>query len=325
MPSYDFRLRFNLPENYRINSDAEEIELLELSSGEHIKLVSDGRGTPIKDHNRAAVIGKLFASEDQARNAAEKSKRALLYWVVEGRLGIDFGDGRQRNFVTEAYLAILQEERGSPFRNDMHGIDVYEHVENLMFVSVNAKGTAGKHPPNLIGTFQREYPNSPHLPEKLVLACELYASSFFDMSSRSRFITLVTAVEALLEQPERSDEAKALVEEFKTKTLQSTVDEPTKASIIGSLEWLRYQSIGQAGRELAYSLLPDQSFDGQSSVDFFKRCYERRSQILHSGEISDGREDISHLANVTETFVNGLLLAELHGESQRGAVAGTES
>jgi len=82
MASYDFRLRFNFPEGYRINSNADKIELLSLSSGEHITLVSGARGTPIKDQNRAAVLGKSFTSEDQARAAAEKSKRALLYWAA---------------------------------------------------------------------------------------------------------------------------------------------------------------------------------------------------------------------------------------------------
>jgi len=318
MPLYDFRIRFNFPEAYRINSDADKIELLNLSSGEHITLVSAASGTPIKDHNRAAVLGKLFASEDQARAAAEKSKRALLYWAIEQRLGIDFGDGKQRSVVTSAGLAELEKKFGCPVRNDIHGIDIYEHVEKLLFASPNAKATVGKYPPNLIGTFQREYLNSRHLTEKQVLACEIYASSFFDMSSRSRFITLVTAIEALLESLKRSDEVEALVEEFKAKTRQSTVDEATRNSIIGSLELLKYQSISQAGRALVYRLLPNELFNEQSSVDFFTRSYNLRSRILHHGTILD--EDIWHLANVMETFVNRLLLAALNNESQQDSV-----
>jgi len=197
MPLYDFRLRFNVPEAYRINSDAHKIELLKLPSGEHITLVSGGIGTPIKDHNRAAILGKLFASEEQARAAAEKSKLALLYWAIEQRLGMDFGDGKQRSGFTKAGLAMLQKQQGCPVRNDIHGIDVYEHVEKLKFFSFTAEATVGKHPPKLIDTFQREYLHSRQLTEKQVLASEIYASSFFDISARSRFITLVTAVEAL--------------------------------------------------------------------------------------------------------------------------------
>ena len=328
MPLYDFRLRFNFPEAYRIDSDLEELELLALLHGERIRLRSDAIGTPIKDHARAAVLGGSYASEYQARNAAEKSKRALLYWAIEQRLGIDFGDGKQKSVVTNEGLAMPQKQYGYPLRNDMHGIDVYEHVEKLRFVKFDAKETVGKYPPKLIDTFQREYLNSRQLTEKQLLASEIYASSFFDVSARSRFITLVTAIEALLEPLKRSDEVQALVTELKATTQQqSMIDEPTKASIVGSLGRVRYQSIGQAGRTLARRLLPDEFFDGQSSVDFFTRCYDLRSQILHRGTIPEESVDIGQLANVMETFVAHLLIAVLNSEPQQGTVAdaGTES
>ncbi len=273
--------------------------------GERIRLRSGASGTPIKDHNRAAVLGGPFASEDQARDAAEKSKRALLYWAIEQRLGIDFGDGKQRSGLTKAGLAMLQKQHGRTVRNDIHGIDVYEHVEKLMFVNVHAKETVGKYPPRLIDTFQREYSNSRQLTEKQVLASEIYASSSFDVSSRSRFITLVTAVEALLEPLRRSDEVEELVEDFIAKTQTSTLDQQTKNSIIGSLGLLKHQSISQAGRTLAGRLIPNELFDGQSSADFFTRCYELRSGILHRGKIEDGLVDMLDLANVME----GLLLS----------------
>ena len=318
MPVYDFRLRFNLPEAYRIDSSEEEIELLVLPLGERVRLRSDAPGTPIKSHNRAAVLGGPFASQDQARDAAEKSKRALLYWAVEQRVGIDFGDGKQGSGATKAYLAMLEKQHGCPVRNDIRGIDVYEHVEKRKLVSVNADATVGKHPPRLIDIFQREYLHSRQLTDKQVLASEIYASSFFDVSARSRFITLVTAVEALLEPLERSNEVKALVAELEATTRQSTIDEPTKASIIGSLGGVRVQSISQAGRTLSRSLLPDELFDGQSSVDFWTRCYDLRSKILHTGTIAGESVDMWHLANVMESFVNRLLLEALNSEPQQG-------
>ncbi len=316
MPVYDFRLRFNFPEAYRINSDAEVLELLVLQPGERIRLRSGAIGTPIKDHAHAAVLGGSYALEVQARAAAEKSKRALLYWAIEQRVGIDFGDGKQRSMVTKAGLAMLQEQYGVPCRNDIHGIDVYEHVENLRFVSVEGKETVGKYPPRLVSTFQREYLSSRQLTEKQVLASEIYASSFFDTSARSRFITLVTAVEALLEPPKHSDEVQTLVAEFEAATRQSTIDESTKESIIGSLGRIRYQSIMQAGRTLVRRLIPSERFDGQSSADFFARCYDRRSKLLHQGTIAGELVDMRDLANTMENFVARLLLAALNSEPQ---------
>jgi hypothetical protein len=312
MATYDFRLRFNLSESYRIDSDAEELELLALRTGERIKLHSTVLGKPIKDCTAAVVLGGQYGSEDQAREAAERSKRALLYWAIEQRVGIDFGDGKQRSVATNVYLAMLEKEHGHPFRNDIHGIDVYEHIENLWFVRVNANAEVGKHPPTLIGTFQSEYMKSRRLTEKQMVASEIYASSFFDVSPRSRFITLVTAVEALLILQERSDEVQSLVGELEAAVRQSTLDGPTKESINGSLQWVKYQSIGQAGRELARQLVPNELFDGQLSADFFTRCYGLRSQILHRGTIEKESVDIYQLANIMETFVAKLLLASLN-------------
>ena len=322
MSLYDFRLRFNFPEAYRINSEEEVLELLVLKTGERLRLCSDVVATPIKNYARAAVVGGSFVTENQARVAAEKSKRAILYWAIEQRLGIDFGDGKQRGTVTNAGLVALEKERGCPLRNDIHGIDVYEHVEKLEFVSVEAKGKLGKYPPTLIDTFQREYLKSRLLTEKQVLASEIYASSFFDVSARSRFVTLVTAVEALLEPLERSDEVKALVEELKTMTQQrSKIDEPTRKSIISRLEELRRQSIGQAGRTLANCLVPNELFDGQSSADFFTRCYGLRSQILHRGTVEDKSVDMLQIANVMESFVARLLFTAFSSAPQQGTGA----
>jgi len=325
MPLYDFRLRFNFPESYRIGSDAEEIELLVLPLGQRIRIRTGAPGTPMKDGPQVAVFGGPFPTEKQARDAAEKTKRTLLYWAIKHRVGVDFGDGRQRGGASKAYQAMLQEQHGCPIRNDIHGIDVYEHVGELKFVRVHGKAELSKHPRGLTETFQREYLHTRHLTEKQVLGCEIYASSFFDVSPRSRFITLVTAVEALLEPLERSNEAEALIEEFKARTRQSTMDKSTRDSIVGSLERLRHQSIRQAGCALVGSLIPDELFDGQSSADFFSRCYELRSQILHRGKIEDTSVDVLHLANIMEGFVARLLLAALNSVPQQDIDTGYDN
>ena len=314
MTLYDFRLRFNFPESYRIDSDAERLELLVLDTGEHIRLRSGAIGVPIKTHPQAAILGGPFVSEAQAISAAEKSKHALLYWAIEQRLGIDFVDfdgGKPRSLVTNAGLALLQAKYGCSIRNDLHGIDVYEHVDNLKFVSFNASAIVGKAPHNLINTFSREYLNTRQVSEKLLLASEIYVGSFFDVSPRSRFITLVTAVEALSDRTTRPDEVQSLVKEFKTKVGQLRIDETTKASIIGSLSSLRYQSIGEEARTLTRRLIPDEIFGGQSSVSFFNDSYSKRSQLVHCGMVGQS-VDISNLANEMERFVALLLLKSLN-------------
>lgn len=273
--------------------------------------MSGAAGSSIGDYDRAAVVGGPYSSEAQARTAAEKSKRALLYWAIDHRVGIDFGDGRQLSRFTKEGLAWQEERLGCPVRTDIHGIDVYEHVEGLKFVGLTVKGTLSKHAPRLVEVFQREYQHNRRLTARQVLASEIYSSSFFDVSPRSRFITLVTAVEALSEQRKRSDEVAALVKEFKSTTQNSMIDQSVRESMLGSLERLKSESIGQAGRALVKGLIPGEHFDNQPATEFFTYCYGLRSEILHSGSIADQEVDMRHLANVMESFVARLLLVSL--------------
>jgi len=321
MPSYDFRLQFDFAKGYRIDSDADRIELLKFPSGERITLDSYHIGTPIKGHSRAAISGGQFASKEAARTAAERSKLALLYWAINQRVGMDFGGRKQRSMATKVYLAILEKQHGHPFRNEIHGIDVYQHEEGLGLVSVTGDVVAGKSAPRLIDTFQREYFCERQLTRKQALAAEIYASSFFDVFPRTRFITLVTAVEALLKRPKRPDAVGQLVKEFKERAQLLNVDGPTRKSAIGSLEDLRLESITHTACALASRLIPNELFDGQPSADFFARCYKLRSQILHSGTVKDNSVDMLHLANTMESFVARLLLAVLNSVPQQGTDA----
>lgn len=310
MRKFDFRLRFNLPELFRIASDAEELDLLVTPEGQRIYLKSGATGSAIKEHARAAVRGGPYDSEQEAHDAAKRSKKALLFWAVEQRAGIDFGDGRQRSLATNAGLQMLEEQHGMPFRNDVDGIDVFEPLQNLCFVHSSVAVQVGKYPSTLVTTFGREYAKKRHATEKQILACEIYASSFLDISQRSRFITLVTAVEALLEPAMRPDSAQSLVDELVGKTQEATIDKAIRDSIRGSLEWLRRESIGQAGRALADSLLPGKLYHGKQASAFFYQCYDLRSSILHRGAAGDDI-DVMQLASTMEEFVANLLIASL--------------
>lgn len=199
MPDFDFRLRFHLPNSGRIGFDGEELLILQESDGKRLRLRSGSRGTPIKEHSQAAIIGGVYPCAEEARDAAERVKRALLIWAVKQRIGIDLGDGRQRSVITDAGIAMFESMLGHPVRNDLHGIDVYEHREDLMFVGMHAQATLGKSPPAFVEQIAAVFQDPVTLTEKQVLAAELYCASFFDVSFRSRLITLVTAVEALLE------------------------------------------------------------------------------------------------------------------------------
>ncbi|HEY9268202.1 MAG TPA: hypothetical protein VIO39_01965 [Methylotenera sp.] len=310
MSGFNFRFRFNLPNGFRIDSDDEKIELIRLNSEIKLTLASGQTGVSIKECPRAVVTGNGFSTFEEAQVIAEKVKQILLVWSVKYRHGIDLGDGRQRNSFTKAGLAFLEMEHGCPIKNDIHGIDVFEHVENLKFIHVDMQAAMQKHPESLVKIFHDEINVERSITPKQELACELYASSWFDVSYRSRFITLVTAIEALIEQHEHTSEVTEWVRSAKNSlTLLSLPDEVT-ASVRGSLERLRYQSISLAGRELVKCLLPSTQFQGMDAEKFFKKCYTLRSEILHNGAPPQDI-DMLQAANEAEEFVAKLLLSSL--------------
>lgn len=214
--------------------------------------------------------------------------------------------------ASDAGLAYLQQRFGCPIRNDVHGIDIYEPLENLKFVSIGADAVVGKNPATFVEVFERELLGKRTLTEKQVLAGEIYSASFFDISPRSRLLTLMTAVEALLEPARRPEPVQALVTEMQQLSRASMIDETTKISITSSLQWLRSDSIGESGRKLAARLLPSQLYGGRSSAAFFGFCYSLRSQIVHRGATEDAMVDILSLADNAEVFVSELLLASIH-------------
>jgi hypothetical protein len=147
------------------------------------------------------------------------------------------------------------------------------------------------------------------LTSKQELAGELFGVSFFDQSERSRFITLVTALEALFEPAPRHPDVQLFIDEMIANVRRSDFDSATKQSICGSMEWLKSESIGQTGRALATRLLAGKSYGERSPSAFFTFCYELRSSIVHRGKLPEGVADLLPVLSMTLQFVGDLLLA----------------
>lgn len=308
MAEYMFRLRFHLLDGDHIASDLEEILLLQRENGQHLRLRSGGRGSPIKDHSKAALIGGPFPAEAEAQEAADRARRALLAWAVHERLGIELGDGKRRGGLTEHGRAHFAEMLGGPVRDDLHGIDVYENQEGLTFVGLSAKAALGKSADAFTAQVAAAFQEPRLGSEKQALAAELYCSSFFDVSFRSRLITLVTAVEALLTPAARPPTVSAIVADLEVLVQSAELDEATRSAMLGSLRWLRQESIGQTGRALVTEVLGRADYGGLEAVRFFTYLYDLRSQILHSGRPKDARLDLLSVCNEAQRLVADLII-----------------
>lgn len=309
MPRFEFRLRFNLLTNDHLKCDDEELELLRTDNGKTIRLRAGSRGSPINSSSQIGITGGPYQSPDKALEIAQRAREAVVVWAVKQRLGVDFGDGKQRTLMTDVGKEYYEREIGHPIRNDRLGIDVYEMQEGLRFALVSFNAAVGKNPETFVEQFREGITKPLNLSEKQRLAAELYGLSFFDMSFRSRFITLITAVEALLDAAIRSVKVQSFVDDVKDRLNSLETDDATRESMRSSLDHLKYESIGQAGRSLANSLLGDREYANLKPGRFFNRCYNLRSEIVHRGKPTDETIDLLQESNALQAFVSDLLLA----------------
>ena len=321
MVLYKFRLRFDLLHGDRFNCSASEMELFKSRGGQIIRLRSAARGTPIQDHSRASLVGGPYESEDDARTAAEHARQALLIWAVKFRFGVDAGDGKIRSRLTDAGKAHFQKQLGKAVRNDLKGIDVYLDEGDVVFVNFEAKASVGKDAQSF-ATEIRDISERPwNLSDKQKLAVELYCASFFDEVIRSRFITLVTAVEALLDAQQRGPVVQTFVDQAKVSVQGLDIESAAKKALTSGLERLRQDSIGQAGRKISDQLLAGRSYGGLTPGKFFNTCYSIRSQTVHSGAPEDGEVDFLDLANKCQEFVGDLLMASYEASAAQPRLA----
>ncbi len=76
--------------------------------------------------------------------------------------------------------------------------------------------------------------------------------------------------------------------------------------MLGSLSWLRKQSISQAARSLA-STLGDRLYMQESAPKFLARCYDLRSQLVHGHEQMPAFDEVNQRGAELERMVGDLI------------------
>lgn len=141
-------------------------------------------------------------------------------------------------------------------------------------------------------------------------AFELYSASFFVDNADARFTLLMMAIETLIDQKQRSEAAMDHVRGLIERTRDSSLPEAEVQSMIGALEWLFLESIGQAGRRLVQSLT-SKKYNGKPAVSFFTDCYEIRSALVHGGTPRPSRQEVDSRAATLEILVGDLLASSI--------------
>lgn len=247
---FGFRLSFVLPGKDYIAADSEALVLFEDAAGPRVRLRSGARGTPIKQHSAASIVGGPYASADDARRAGESARTGLLFWAIRSRTGVDVADRKPRGAFTNMGLEWVQQQVGGRVRAARPGLDIFEYSDEIAFVALNGDLAVGRGQELFASIIQSALERPSVLSERQVLAGQLYCASYFDLGERSLFLTQMSALEALLEPRRRRSDALGMLRGFQQVVRQSGLDDDTRHAMLGSLKWLEAESIGQAGPRL---------------------------------------------------------------------------
>ena len=307
---YSFRIRFKLPDDRRIGIDSEKWPLTPVGSSPEITLCSKKKGFPIKDAEELVLRGNGYSSEEEARIAGEQARDAATLAFARLHIGADFGNFAPKSCFTNAGLQMLEKQTGTRILNDVHGLMTFETDPPPQFATSEVNAILTKGPEKFIQAFRLSFELQVTLKPEERLSLDLFSRSFFELSPDARLVMLIMAVETLLKPEPRFCAAKQHVDELIRLTNESTMlPKGEKNSLLGSLQELRKESIGQAGRKLAKKL-GDRKYLDRSAEDFFTYCYSLRSKLVH-GKKRPPREKVAEAVVNLESFVGDLLSGPL--------------
>ncbi len=229
-------------------------------------------------------------------------------------VGADFGDRAPGSYKAPEYLEMLRQQWGvERVISDEHGLMVCEAEPWPKFARSSLDAVVGRPAPRLVKAIERAEEIEISISERERTAFELYSGSLFvALLADARFLMLMMAMETLIDQEPRSAAATAHVERLIQETKDSDLSKDEITSLLGSLEYLRYESISRAGRRLAQRL-GDRRYGEpkESPVKFFGGCYELRSKLAHGHLPRPSFSEVNGRVAGLELMMSDLLAGEL--------------
>jgi hypothetical protein len=308
-----FRLRFDLAGPARVASVSGEQVLTE--TGEQritLSLPHPSAG----DASSVIVLGQSYASADAARNAGLRWVAVLQRAFAHLNIGADLGARAARATLFGVEPNIDKQLSDSGWLTDKPGLVVFEEVPWPTFVQRTSSSSFARSPDTLVSAIEAvrrlDVPMSP----VEQTAYDLYSSSFSATSFDARFIVLMMALETLIDPQPRDEKVAGHVDQLIAQTKQAGLPKSQLDSLVGSLHFLRQESISQAGRRLV-SVLGSRRYMDLEPERFFTTCYGLRSRLVHGQHPRPTRENIeSHITHL-ERLVSDLLSGDLLDVSTR--------
>lgn len=305
--SYSFRIRVNRCPTATIQSD--EISIAVSTNDEQISVsLRSSNEKPLEESEHYVLVGSGYSTKESANTDGIRYQYALMIALAISRIGVDFGIRAAKSSFTRYGLQWMEGRSGVRVLNNVHGLMVYETEPPPRFMAVSATPMICANCDSFVNNLHRAIKAQPLLSERELISFSLFNASFFQPTSDTRFILLVMAIEALIEPKSRTENAVALVDSLIEQTKSSNCEQNEKNSVIGSLNWLRKESINRAGKRLvAERLGSEQKYEELSPPDFFGKCYKLRSDLVHGSMPFPSFEEVGSLVATLEVFVSELL------------------
>ena len=311
-PSFSFRLRFNRCPNITVNIDSSEYVLAQPSAAQKVILLSADSKTPIKDALTLVLKSDGWPSRESALENGQRFSNALKRSFVKLRVGANYGEFGPKGMIFDSGIVFFEERSGERIFNDVHGLMVYQSLPEPRFGRTTLTPLVGKPESALVKVFDEALVATKEFDEREKLAFELFNSSFFQETPISRFLLLVMAIEALLVTERRSTEVQKHIRTLIDQTNDSAeLSYDEKQVLMGPLGRLMRESVQQAGRRLSQERLGTRKYDGQCASDFFARCYDMRSRLVHGEGNPELRRESESIVATLEVFVSDILSAPL--------------
>jgi hypothetical protein len=148
--------------------------------------------------------------------------------------------------------------------------------------------------------------------EQESIAYDLFAASFFDASPDARLISLVIAIETLLQPVDRGAATRAHVQRLIEETRAATeLESKDRNSLVGSLRWMLRESITATGAKLVRTNLGHRTYGEYSAEKLWKKAYDLRSKLVHGSVPRPSRDEVGRCAASLEVMVSHLLSGPL--------------
>jgi hypothetical protein len=244
--TYCFRIRCTLGATVTVASDDPHWVLATSDTHREDVVLAPAEGTTLGGTRHLVARGSSFDSPDAAFAAGQRWMSKIQLAFARMRVGADFGErGIPGGTWTEFGLRTLEEQHGGRILNDVMGLSVFECEPAPMFVRMGpptvSVGKAG-----VLGALRAAAANDVSMPPQEQLAYALYSASFNETHADARFVMLMMALETLLPETERPEAVLAHVERLREITKQADLPDADRRSLLGSLDWLRLQSINLA-------------------------------------------------------------------------------